>query len=53
MVTEFPVSEDFVTAHQVGEVLDTALLDGATSIAVTGFSKGKGFQGMVKRCNIK
>ncbi|MDO4713155.1 MAG: 50S ribosomal protein L3 [bacterium] len=53
MVTEFPVSEDFVAAHQVGEVLDTALLDGVTSLTVTGFSKGKGFQGMVKRCNIK
>lgn len=53
MVTEFIVDDSFVAAHQAGEVLDTALFDGATSITVTGFSKGKGFQGMVKRCNIK
>lgn len=53
MVTEFIVDDGFVAAHQAGEVLDTALFDGVASITVTGFSKGKGFQGMVKRCNIK
>lgn len=53
MVTEFIVDDNFVNAHQAGDVLDAALFDGAASITVTGFSKGKGFQGMVKRCNIK
>ena len=47
MVTEFPVDDNFLTAHQAGESLD-----GAT-ISVTAYSKGKGYQGMVKRCNIK
>ena len=53
MVTEFLVDENFLSAHQAGEVLDTNLFDGVSAISVTGQSKGKGFQGMVKRCNIK
>lgn len=53
MVTEFLVDDGFVSAHQAWESLDVALFDGVSSIAVTGYSKGKGFQGMVKRCNIK
>lgn len=53
MVTEFLVDENFIAAYQSGEALDTNLFDGVATVSVTGQSKGKGFQGMVKRCNIK
>ena len=53
MVTEFLVDENFIAVHQSGEALDTNLFDGVATVSVTGQSKGKGFQGMVKRCNIK
>ena len=53
MLTEFPVDETFVAAHQAGEALDSALFDGVNSVMVVGMTKGKGYQGMVKRCNIK
>ena len=53
MVTEFPVDDNFLTAHQAGESLDGAFFDGVATISVTAYSKGKGYQGMVKRCNIK
>lgn len=42
-----------MATHQAGEVLDSALFDGVSSVTVVGMTKGKGFQGMVKRCNIK
>jgi large subunit ribosomal protein L3 len=50
---EYKVSEDFLAAHQAGSVLDLSLLEGIERADVTGISKGKGFQGMVKRCGIK
>ena len=53
MVTEFPVDEAFVSVNEAGKVLDTALLEGVSSLAVTGMTKGKGYQGLVKRCNVK
>ncbi len=53
MLTEFPVDETFVATHQAGEALDATLFDGVNSVMVVGMTKGKGFQGMVKRCNIK
>lgn len=53
MVTEFPIDESFVSAHQAWEVLDSALFDGVASITVVGMTKGKWYQGMVKRCHVK
>jgi len=50
---EYKVNDDFVSAHQAGSVLDLSLLEWVESVDVTGISKGKGFQGMVKRCGIK
>ena len=47
------IAYSMVTAHQTGESLDGALFDGVATISVTAYSKGKGYQGMVKRCNIK
>lgn len=40
---------DFEKEVQVGEKLDVALLDGVRYVDVTATSKGKGFQGVVKR----
>lgn len=53
MLTEFLVDDAFVGSHQVWEILDASLFEGLTSVEVTGMTKGKGFQGMVKRCNVK
>lgn len=53
MVTEFPVDEAFVSANEAGKILDASLLEGVSSLAVTGMTKGKGYQGLVKRCNVK
>src|SRR5574344_1831033 len=50
---EYRVDDTFVSAHQAGSLLDLALLEGIDAVDVTGISKGKGFQGMVKRCHIK
>jgi len=50
---EYKVGDDFISAHAVGSVLDLALLEGVTEVDVTGISKGKGFQGMVKKFHIK
>ena len=50
---EYKVDNDFVSTHVLGSVLDHTLLEGITQVDVTGISKGKGFQGMVKKFNIK
>ncbi len=50
---EYKVDDSFVSAHQAGSVLDLGLIDGVTHVDVTGISKGKGFQGMVKKFHIK
>jgi large subunit ribosomal protein L3 len=48
-VTEMKVDEDFVKAHEVGKVLDSALLEWLKEVTVVGTSKGKGFAGVIKR----
>ncbi len=50
---EYKIDESFVSAHDTWKALDLTLLEGIESVDVTGISKGKGFQGMVKRCGIK
>ncbi|PKL06806.1 MAG: 50S ribosomal protein L3 [Spirochaetae bacterium HGW-Spirochaetae-9] len=42
---------DFEKDVQVGDKLDAALLDGIRYVDVTATSKGKGFQGVMKRWN--
>ena len=42
---------DFEKDVQVGDKLDVALLDGIRYVDVTATSKGKGFQGVMKRWN--
>ena len=53
MVTEFPVDESFASAYEAGKSFDVSLLEGVSFLTVTGMSKGKWYQGLVKRCNIK
>lgn len=50
---EYRVDDAFVSTYQAGSVLDLALLEGVNAVDVTGISKGKGFQGMVKKFHIK
>jgi large subunit ribosomal protein L3 len=51
--TEFKVDDTFATANEVGKVLDTSFLEGVTSFSVKGFSKGKGYQGAIKRFHLQ
>jgi large subunit ribosomal protein L3 len=37
------------TLPQVGQVLDVSIFDGVQTVRVTGISKGKGFQGVMRR----
>ena len=39
----------FETEHKLGDVLDVTLFEGTAFVDVIGTSKGKGFQGVVKR----
>lgn len=52
-VQEYRVDDSFVSAHDAGIALDIDLLEGVDHVDVTGISKGKGFQGMVKRYHVK
>lgn len=40
---------DFENEYQLGDVIDVELFEGTPYVDVTGVSKGKGFQGVVKR----
>jgi large subunit ribosomal protein L3 len=42
---------DFEKEVQIGDKLDTSILDGIRYVDVTATSKGKGFQGVMKRWN--
>lgn len=53
LMTEFPVDDAFMSAYQAWDILDAALFDGVTSVTVVGTTKGKGYQGMIKRWHIK
>ena len=50
---EYKIDDSFVSGHEVGSVLDLALLEWVAQVDVTGIAKGKGFQGMVKKFHIK
>jgi large subunit ribosomal protein L3 len=53
LITEFPIDDAFLSAHQAWETLDATLLDGVSSVTVVGMTKGKWYQGMIKRWHIK
>ncbi len=45
IVREFPAVDE----HEVGETVTVSIFDGVPYVDVTGITKGKGFQGVVKR----
>ena len=51
ILREFRVED--VSAYSVGDILDVGVFESGESVAVTGRSKGKGFQGTVKRHRFK
>ena len=53
LVTEFDIDDSFVPAHEVGKVLDTTFLEGVETVEVKGTSKGKGYQGAIKRFHLQ
>ncbi|MEF2175756.1 MAG: 50S ribosomal protein L3 [Candidatus Absconditabacteria bacterium] len=48
-VTEFTIDDEFVAANPVGSDLDSSLLEGVKTVKLQGVSKGKGYQGVVRR----
>ena len=52
-VIEFKVDDAFIASHEVGTVLDMSFLEGIESVVVKGTSKGKGYQGAIKRFHLK
>lgn len=48
-VKEFRMTPDELAAYEVGQVIDVTSLVSGDTIRVSGLSKGKGFQGVVKR----
>ena len=52
MTTEFKVDDAFVAAHEVGSVLDAAFLEVVELVTVKGTTKGKGYQGAIKRFHL-
>ncbi len=52
MMAEFKVDDAFVSAHEAGSDLDVAFLDGVELVTVKGTSKGKGYQGAMKRFHV-
>lgn len=52
-VREFRVEGDVLAAHPVGQDLPIDLFEEGGIVDVTGTSKGKGFQGVIKRHNMR
>jgi large subunit ribosomal protein L3 len=52
-IREFPVDDQFIQNNPVGKIIDTEFLKDVQSVDVIGTSKGKGFQGMVKKWHVK
>jgi len=50
---EYKIDDSFVSSHEAGSLLDLALFEWVEYVDVTWTSKGKGFQGMVKKFHIK
>ena len=46
-------SDEEATSFEAGQVLDVSMFDGVKYVDVTGISKGKGFQGVMKRHNFR
>ena len=51
-VKEFPFDAAFQEKFAAGSSVDLSLLEGVEQVSITGISKGKGYQGAVKRFNL-
>ncbi len=52
-VAEFRVDQDFVDTNPVGSLLTAQLLDDVSSVAISGYGRGKWFQWWMKRFHLK
>ncbi len=52
-MVEFKVASDYVQNNQIGKIFDVDVIQWIEAVDVSWVSKGKGFQGMVKRYNIR
>jgi large subunit ribosomal protein L3 len=52
-LTEFKVDDSFVSSNEAGKIIDVDFLSWVEKVNITGESKWKWFQGMVKRFHIK
>ena len=48
---EFAITEEEVASYQLGQTIDVSIFDNGDVVDVQGTSKGKGFQGVIKRHN--
>ncbi|UFX82788.1 50S ribosomal protein L3 [Candidatus Absconditicoccus praedator] len=48
-ICEYKVDEEDLDSYQVGDFLDLSVLEDIQSVNIYGVSKGKGFQGAIKR----
>ena len=53
MVTEFKTDDDFQNANEIGKEIDDSFLEGIQTVEVKGISKGKGYQGVMKRFHLQ
>ena len=53
LLKEFPHDETFQSTYPAGSVLSTEVLEGVTEVTLTGVSKGKGYQGAIRRFGLK
>lgn len=49
---EFPASDAFKEKFAAGSAVDASFLEGVEKVDITGISKGKGYQGAIKRFNL-
>lgn len=53
VTTEFKIDDNFQSAHEVGKILDGSLFEGVETLEVKGVSKGKWYQGAIKKFHLK
>ena len=53
LMQEFGCDESFKASCPAGTVLTASILEGVAKVGLTGVSKGKGYQGVMKRFNTK
>lgn len=52
-IGEFRIADEFIGDYEVGQELDVTMFEPGVKVDVTGVSKGRGYQGVVKRHGFK